>query len=52
MLVLLNFSDKAASFNLGIPLNKSTIVLDNYANTKKIKNNTLRPYEAAIIEFK
>jgi oligo-1,6-glucosidase len=52
MLVLLNFSDKSASFNLGIPLNKATIILDNYSNTKKIKNNTLRPYEAAIIEFK
>lgn len=52
MLVLLNFSAKMASFNLGISLNKSTIVLDNYSNTRKIKNNTLRPYEAVILEFK
>jgi len=52
MLVLLNFSDKMASFNLGIALNKSIIVLDNYSNTGKIKNNTLRPYEAVILEFK
>jgi len=52
MLVLLNFSDKMASFNLGIALNQSTIVLDNYSNTGKIKNNTLRPYEAVILEFK
>lgn len=52
MLVLLNFSDKISSFNLGISLNQSTIVLDNYSNTGKIKNNTLRPYEAVILEFK
>ncbi len=52
MLILLNFSEKTASFNLGMSLNKSTIVLDNYSNTKKIKHDTLRPYEAAIIELK
>ncbi|RVT78730.1 alpha-glucosidase [Flavobacterium sufflavum] len=52
MLVLLNFSAKMASFNLGIALNKSTIVLDNYPNTSKITNSTLRPYEAVILEFK
>ncbi len=52
MLILLNFSEKIASFNLGLSINKSTVVLDNYSNTKKIKNNTLRPYEAVIIELK
>jgi oligo-1,6-glucosidase len=52
MLILLNFSEKTASFNINIPLDKATVVLDNYSNTKKIKNNSLRPYEAVIIELK
>jgi oligo-1,6-glucosidase len=49
LLVLLNFSDKNASFNIGISTAKSKIILDNYSKIKKIKNNTLRPYEAVII---
>ena len=52
LLVLLNFSEKNATYNIGISTATAKILLDNYANTKKIKNNTLRPYEAIIIELK
>jgi oligo-1,6-glucosidase len=49
LLVLLNFSDKNASYNIGISTIKSNIILDNYSKKIKLKNNTLRPYEALII---
>lgn len=52
LVVLLNFSEKNATYNIGISTATAKILLDNYANTKKIKNNTLRPYEAIIIELK
>ena len=52
ILILLNFSDKKSSFNIGIPITKSKIILDNYTSTKNLKKNILRPYEAAIIELK
>ena len=37
ILVLLNFSEKESSFNIGIPITKSKIILDNYTNPKKFK---------------
>ncbi|MFV8377223.1 glycoside hydrolase family 13 protein [Flavobacterium sp. LB3R33] len=52
VLVLLNFSEKESSFNIGIPITKSKIILDNYTNTKNLKKNILRPFEAVIIELK
>jgi oligo-1,6-glucosidase len=52
ILVLLNFSEKESSFNIGIPITKSKIILDNYTNTKNLKKNILRPFEAVIIELK
>lgn len=52
LLVLLNFSKKNAAYTLPISTAKSKIILDNYSNTKKIKKNTLRPYEAVILELK
>ena len=52
LLVLLNFSKKNAAYTLSISTAKSKIILDNYSNTKKIKKNTLRPYEAVILELK
>ncbi|MDI5948832.1 glycoside hydrolase family 13 protein [Flavobacterium yafengii] len=52
VLVLLNFSDKESSFNIGISTTKSKIILDNYTGTKNLKKNVLRPYEAALIELK
>nr|WP_315166390.1 alpha-glucosidase [uncultured Flavobacterium sp.] len=51
-LILLNFTEKEASYNIGISTAKSKIILDNYEATKTIKNNTLRPYEAVIMEVK
>nr|WP_314898415.1 alpha-glucosidase [uncultured Flavobacterium sp.] len=52
LLVLLNFTDKNSTYNIGISTAKSKIILDNYTGTKKLKNNILRPYEAIIIELK
>lgn len=51
LLVLLNFTDKTANYNLNFELGKHTIVLDNYNDYKKAENNLLRPYEAMIINF-
>ena len=52
LLILLNFSEKNTAYTLPISTAKSKIILDNYSNTKKIKKNTLRPYEAVILELK
>lgn len=52
LLILLNFSKKNTAYTLPISTAKSKIILDNYSNTKKIKKNTLRPYEAVILELK
>lgn len=52
ILVLLNFSEKESTFNIALPTSKFKIILDNYSSTKEIKKNTLRPYEAVIIEIK
>ncbi|MFV5700553.1 glycoside hydrolase family 13 protein [Flavobacterium sp. XS2P12] len=52
LLVLLNFTDKNSTYNIGISTAKSKIILDNYTGIKKLENNILRPYEAIIIEFK
>lgn len=51
-LVLLNFSDKDATYNLGFPKVKSKLILGNYKDTKDTKTNILQPYEAQIIELK
>lgn len=51
IVVLLNFSDKTAAFNLGFSAIKSKVILDNYG-VKKLKINELRPYEAIIMEQK
>ncbi|MFV7234401.1 glycoside hydrolase family 13 protein [Flavobacterium sp. ZB4R12] len=52
LLVLLNFTDKNSTYNIGISTAKSKIILDNYTGIKKLENNILRPYEAIIIELK
>lgn len=52
LLILLNFSEKNTAYTLPISTAKSKIILDNYSNTKKIKKNTLRPYEAVILELR
>lgn len=49
-LVLLNFSERNTLYQAAFSLSKSKIILDNYAGTTKIDKQTLRPYEALIIE--
>jgi oligo-1,6-glucosidase len=51
-LVLLNFSDKDANYNIGFSTLKSKIILGNYKSSKGKKANMLQPYEAQIIELK
>ena len=51
-LVLLNFSDTDAPYNIGFSTLKSKIILGNYKSRKGKKANTLHPYEAQIIELK
>ncbi|MFV8368423.1 glycoside hydrolase family 13 protein [Flavobacterium sp. LB2R40] len=48
LLVLLNFTDKISTYNIGFSMARSKIILDNYTGIKKLKNNVLRPYEAII----
>ena len=52
IVVLLNFTANNSVFDINISTKGSKIILDNYNNTKEISKNTLRPYEAAIIELK
>ena len=52
LLIVLNFTEKESSYNLGFSTEKSRILLANYPKSKSIKNNTLRPYEAVILELK
>ena len=52
LLVLLNFSDKEATYNIGFLTLKSKIILGNYQDLINTKTNMLRPYEAKIIELK
>ena len=51
-IVLLNFSDTDANYNIGFLTLKSKIILGNYKSRKGIKPNILQPYEAQIIELK
>lgn len=51
ILVLLNFTNQTTTYNLNFKLEKHEILLDNYNDCKKVKNNQLRPYESMIIAF-
>jgi oligo-1,6-glucosidase len=51
LLILLNFTDKIAEYNLNLDFEKHEIILNNYNDYKKLKNSMLRPYEAIIIDF-
>jgi oligo-1,6-glucosidase len=51
ILVLLNFTNKKATYNLNFKLGKHEVILDNYEDCNKVKSNSLRPYEAMIIHF-
>lgn len=48
MLILLNFTSRAATVNTGIPLQKARLLLDNYEGSHAAASSSLRPYEAAI----
>lgn len=52
ILVLLNFTDKNSPYKIGFSTAGSKIILGNYTETKKVKSNILRPYEAIITELK
>jgi oligo-1,6-glucosidase len=49
LLILLNFTDKIADYNLNLDLGNYKIILSNYNDYKKLENSLLRPYEAMII---
>jgi oligo-1,6-glucosidase len=49
VLVLLNFSDKNASANIGINISKTKVLINNYPTPSK--TGELRPYEAAIYQL-
>jgi oligo-1,6-glucosidase len=51
LLILLNFTDKTATYNLDFKLGKHAVLLGNYNDCTKAKNSILRPYESIIIEF-
>lgn len=51
IVVLLNFTNKKAVYNLNFKLGKHEVILDNYEDCTKVKNNSLRPYEALIIDI-
>ena len=48
-LVLLNFKNKNSTVHTGINLSKATILISNY--TEALPVETLKPYEAAVIEL-
>lgn len=50
LLVLLNFTGKAASAQIGMDLSNAIVLIGNYQ--KPSKNGTLMPYEAVVYEVK
>lgn len=51
IVVLLNFTANLTNFNLDFKFGKHKVILDNYEDCKEVKSNSLRPYEAIIIEL-
>ena len=49
ILVLLNFTDKEATANIGMDLSKAKVLADNYGQI--LANNLLHPYESVVIEL-
>ena len=43
------YLSKLSSYNLNLKLGKNEVLLNNYNDTTKVKNNTLRPYESLVI---
>jgi oligo-1,6-glucosidase len=52
VLILLNFTEKEAAFDLGFSTKNTTLILGNYPNKTSLTSNTLRPYESLILELK
>ena len=50
LLVMLNFTSKAASTNTGINISNATLIIGNYNHPSK--DGTLKPYEALIYQLK
>ncbi|WDF79612.1 alpha-glucosidase [Mucilaginibacter sp. KACC 22773] len=50
LLVLLNFTSKAATTNTGVDFSKASVLLGNYPQSST--NGTLKPYEAVVYELK
>lgn len=51
-LIALNFTSNDVTFNSGFSLAESKIISSNYADVKELNTNSLRPYEALLIELK
>ena len=51
VVVLLNFTDKTASYQLDFKLGKHKVILDNYGNYQKVKTYLLQPYQAIVISL-
>ena len=51
ILVLLNFTEKEATYNIGLPISNYSVILSNYPQSKAMISNTLQPYEALILEL-
>lgn len=51
VVVLLNFTDKTAPYQLDFKLGKHKVILDNYGNYKKVKTYLLQPYQAIVISL-
>jgi oligo-1,6-glucosidase len=49
LLILLNFTSKLSSINIGIDLSKAKVLIDNYADGSA--NGQLKPYETVIYEL-
>jgi oligo-1,6-glucosidase len=52
VVILLNFTEKEAAFDLGFSTKNTTLILGNYPMTRSSKSNILRPYESLILEIK
>jgi oligo-1,6-glucosidase len=49
VVILLNFTEKEAAFDLGFSTKNTTLILGNYPMTRSSKSNILRPYEFQFI---
>ncbi len=49
-LIMLNFTSKVATANIGMDISKANLLLDNY--TTPLNGNALQPYEAVIYELR